>query len=305
MRYRIEYILFQFIKLVILALPLRSAQRFGCYLGSTVFHLSPRRREVALDNLRHAFPEKPDRERYEIAKGSFQNYGIALVELLWFPNLNEERLEKLLHPKNFDTLLEAHARGKGLIVLSGHFGNWELIAFGMAHLAKIPFTIIVQKQNNLMVDRVINEHRCLLGNKVVAMGLSIREIIRTLQDKGVVAIAPDQSGDREGGIYIEFFGRKVSTHQGPAAFALRSGAPVEMGFLIRRQDGTYDVIIEEVPFGDLKGYSEENVYELTRRHLAVLEAYIRRYPDHWMWMHRRWKHVEIEEKIETSEYAGA
>jgi KDO2-lipid IV(A) lauroyltransferase len=178
-----------------------------------------------------------------------------------------------------------------LVVLSGHYGNWELIAFGMAYLAKIPFTIIVQKQNNIFVDAIINKHRCWFGNRVVPMGLSVREIIKTLHDGGIVAIAPDQSGDKDHGIYIEFFGSVVATHQGPAVFALRSGAPLLMGFMLRQPDGTYEVILEEIPTKDLIGHSDENIRELTRRHLRKLEQHIRQHPDHWLWMHRRWKHT--------------
>ncbi|MBI1806750.1 MAG: lysophospholipid acyltransferase family protein, partial [Ignavibacteria bacterium] len=105
-----------------------------------------------------------------------------------------------------------------------------------------------------------------------------------------VAIAPDQSGPMEG-VFIEFFGRRVATHQGPAAFALRSGAPMQIGFIIRRSDGTYEVILEDIRTADLHGNTEANILELTRRHTAILERYIRRYPDHWLWMHRRWKHT--------------
>ena len=292
MRYWIEYIFFQIFRGIVLILPLKSAQRLGSYLGSAAYYCSPRRREITMENLRYAFPDKSTAEHAAIAKGSFQNYGIALVELLWFPNMDDKIIRALIKPRNLDLVQKLYSKGKGLIVLSGHFGNWELVAFGMAYLTKIPFTIIVQNQNNRLVNDVINRHRCLFGNKVVPMGVSIREIIRTLGNKGVVAIAPDQSGDREGGLYIEFFGRTTATHQGPAAFALRTGTPMLIGFMIRQQDGTYEVMIEEIATDDYNGYSEENVLDLTRRHVRMLEKYITEYPDHWMWMHRRWKHTK-------------
>ncbi|MBI4809902.1 MAG: hypothetical protein HY800_00315, partial [Ignavibacteriales bacterium] len=257
MRHRIEFILFQIFRYLVLLLPLKSAQRFASMIGSAAFYIVPKRREVALENLRYAFPEKSEGERIAIAKGSFKNYATALVELVWFPNLSDKVLGKLVKTKYLNVILEKYSTGKGLILLSGHFGNWELIALGIAYLSKLPFTIIVQTQNNKLVDAVINKHRCLFGNKIVPMGMSVREIIRTLKEKGVVAIAPDQSGDREGGLYLEFFGRKVSTHQGPAVFALRTGAPLLMGFMIRQSDGTYEVDIEEIRFSDLSGYTEE------------------------------------------------
>jgi len=292
MQYWIEYIFFQLFRGIIRILPLKSAQRLGAYLGSMAYHCMPRRREIALENLRYAFPEKQIEEHTAIAKGSFRNYGISLVELLWFPNLDDAAIRMLVKPRNLDLLQQLYAEGKGLIVLSGHFGNWELVALGMAYLSKIPFTIIVQNQNNRLVNNVINKHRCLFGNRVVPMGISVREIIRTLGNNGIVAIAPDQSGDKEGGLYLEFFGRKTSTHQGPAAFALRTGAPILIGFMIRQHDGTYEVVLEQIETNNYNGYSEDAVLDLTRRHLSVLEKYIRNQPDHWMWMHRRWKHTK-------------
>jgi KDO2-lipid IV(A) lauroyltransferase len=292
MQYKLEYLLFLLVRFIVQAMPLKSAQRFGAFIGSLGYKLSPRRREVAFVNLRFAFPEKTETEIKLIARGSFQNFGIAFLELLWFPRITPEIMCNLVVSKNLDCLLDAHAKGKGLILLSGHFGNWELTAFGGAYLSKIPFNIIVQTQNNRLVDEAINRHRCWYGNKVVPMGMSVREVIRTLNDKGVIAIAPDQSGDRLGGLYLEFFGRKTATHQGPAAFALRSGAPLLMGFLTRNNDMTYNLTIESVDLSDLGKPTEENIAEATRRHVAILEKYIRQYPDHWLWMHRRWKHTK-------------
>ncbi|MBI1805190.1 MAG: lysophospholipid acyltransferase family protein [Ignavibacteria bacterium] len=306
MRERVEFFFFQFLKRLVLALPLRSAQRFGVLIGRAAYHVIASRRRVALDNLAHAFPEKNRQELIAIAKGAFSNYGIAMMEFLWFPRLDERTVRALVRPKNIEMMVDGHAKGKGMVMLSGHFGNWELIAFAGAYLGKQRFTIIVQTQSNRSIDRVINRHRCLLGNRVVPMGMSIREIITTLRTGGIVAIAPDQSGPIEGA-FVDFFGRRVATHQGPAVFSLRTGAPIQMGFLIRQKDGTYDAVFEEVPSSDLTGDSEENIIELTRRHTALLERYIRRYPDHWLWMHRRWKHTwesVQREKQEMSETGG-
>ena len=287
---KIEYIFFQFFKWIVLALPLKSAQRLGYYLGGLAYFVVGRRRKVALNNLQHAFPEKSERERKRIAKGAFRNFGISFVELLWFPNLTDQTVRKLVRLQNPEIMIEAHKKGRGMVMLAGHFGNWELTALAVAHLTGIPVTIIVQSQSNELVDEVINRHRCLFGNKVVPMGLAVREIIRTLQSGETIAIAPDQSGPMEGP-FVEFFGRRVASHQGPAVFALRSGAPIQMGFMMRQNDGTYEVVLEEIPVSDIAAYNEENVMELTRRHSAVLEKHVRMFPDHWLWMHRRWKHT--------------
>ena len=290
MRHQVEFAFFQVIRWFVLSLPLKAAQRFGSFLGTIAYHVIKGRRLVALDNLQHAFPEKSQEELIAIAKGSFRNYGITMMEFLWFPRMTDEISSRFVKVRNLELLKEGFSRGKGMVMLSGHFGNWELIAFAVAYLSQLPITIIVQTQNNKLVDDVINAHRCLRGNKVIPMGMSVREIIRTLQNGGIIAIAPDQSGPMEGA-FVNFFGRRVATHQGPAVFALRSGAPLQIGFIVRQGDGTYEVILEEIPASDLSGHSEENVTELTQRHTIVLERYIRAYPDHWLWMHRRWKHT--------------
>jgi len=298
MRERIEFLLFRFLQHIILALPLLWAQRVGAFIGIAAYHGISSRRRVALENLEHAFPEKTVDEREMIARGAFRNYGIAMMEFLSFPKLDEQKLRTLVRVKNMSLMTEGHARGKGMVMLSGHFGNWELIAFAVASLARIPFTIIVQTQSNHSVDHAINRLRCLRGNRVVPMGMSVREILKTLRSGGIVAIAPDQSGPLEG-VFIDFFGRIVATHQGPAAFSLRTGAPVQMGFIIRQPDGTYDVTLEEIPTADLSGDGDANILELTQRHTALLERYIRQYPDHWLWMHRRWKHTRESTRLET------
>jgi len=290
MIYYIEYVIFQVFKWIILLLPLKSAQRLGYYLGTLGFYIAKRRRLIALENLFQAFPDKSDRERKLIARGAFQNYGITLSELLWFPNLTESMIKKLVNVCNLNLMIEKYREGKGLVMLSGHCGNWELLALAFGYLSKIPISIIVQTQNNHLVDEVINKHRSLFGNKVIPWGMAIREIIRTLESRGVVAVAPDQSGAKDS-IYVKFFGRVTATHQGPAVFALRVGTPLLIVLMNRLADGTYQARIQEVPVNDLNGYSEENVVKLTQRHVDILEDHIRQYPDHWLWMHRRWKHV--------------
>ncbi len=290
MRARLEYALFLLIRRLILLLPLRSVQHLGDAVGLLAYRLVSSRRAVALENLGYAFPELTDAERSRIARDAFRNYAVALFEFLWFPRLDDRTLRELVSIPSTQKIVDTVAAGKGLILLSGHFGNWELDAFAAARISGEPFTIIVQTQSNKLVDRVINEHRCLMGNSVVPMGIGVRDILRALHGGKVVAIAPDQSGPREG-VFVNFFGRMVATHQGPAVFALRTGAPMMLGSLIRQQDGRYEVLLEDVPADGLPEGEEEAVVELTQRHTALLERIIRKHPGQWLWMHRRWKHT--------------
>lgn len=291
-----EYLAFLLIGRIVRLFPLRAAQRFANALGTLLYFMARRRRAVALENLLNAFPERTEEERRRIAKGAFRNFSTAMVELLWFPRLTRDRIGRLVRFKNLATMVEAHQEGQGLILMSGHFGNWELIALSAALLANLPFTIIVKTQHNQRVDRLLNRYRSVHGNRTVPMGMSVRQIFAALQENRVVAMVADQSGPQEG-LYVDFFGRPAATHEGPALFSLKTGARIQMGFLIRQPDGTYEGVIEEVPTRDLADASEANVAELTRRHVALLEKYVRLHPDHWLWMHRRWKHSERSREI--------
>lgn len=196
---------------------------------------------------------------------------------------------------NPEVIRNALGRNRGIIFMTGHFGNWELLATAtMLHLNSSG-VMIVKKQRNHYVDKMINEIRTRYTNRFVYMRESVREIMRTLGENGVVAMIADQSAPRDS-IYVPFFGRRVATFAGPAYFALRSGAPVVMGFSIRRPDGGYIAMFEEVSTDDLKDASKENIKELTERHTAMLERYIRTYPDHWLWQHRRWKYTKTGNK---------
>jgi KDO2-lipid IV(A) lauroyltransferase len=301
---RLEFILFSILGFIIRLLPLRLAQLTGRFIGSVGYLVARRRRGIAIDNLRHAFPDKTREEVKRIAHGAFQNYAICISEFLWFPRLTPERLRKLVRIINVELAAEVYSRGKGVVFVSGHFGNWELSAFAFGHFVGYPMTIIVQNQRNRLVNDVINRYRCIWGNSVVPMESSAREILKKLSGGEAVGILADQSAPMEGR-YVNFFDRPAATHGGPAIFSLRTRAPIVVGFLVRGREGKYELNLEEVPTSDLGDYSEENVVELTRRHVAFLEKYVRQYPDQWLWMHRRWKHSDKAPKVKTEVGAAA
>lgn len=280
-------------------LPLRLVQWKGGFLGKITYSVFGFRRGVTLDNLRYAFPEKSDEELNRIARGVFKNVGIALFELLYFPRLTLERIREVVRFKNPEMIHEIYKKGRGIIFLAAHFGSWELLAQGIPACLGIPSLNIAKPQSNPYVDRVIHQWRTRFGNTLVAVDLSVREILKTLGSGGAVGMIADQTAAKEN-IWIEFFGRNVPTHQGPAVFSLKTGAPLIMLFSVRQPDGSSIILSEEVPASDLNGYTEENVIELTKRHVKITEKYIRQYPDHWMWTHKRWKHVPENESHTVS-----
>lgn len=285
----VEYAFFLVLGWFVRLWPLETVQRMGAALSERIFGLGFRK-HVTLNNLRSAYPEKTSSELETLARASYRSIGTALFEFLWFPCFSSERIQQVSRIENPDVVREIHGRGKGIILSTAHFGNWELLAQGTHIALGLPVSIIVKPQSNPYVDERINLWRTQWGNKVVPMGKAVREIFRALEAGGVVGIVADQSAPKES-IAVSFFGRDVPTYEGPAVFSLKTGAPIMMGFAIRQPDGTYQSHYEEIPSSDLTEYNERNVRELTRRHVEVTERFIRMYPDHWMWMHKRWKHA--------------
>jgi KDO2-lipid IV(A) lauroyltransferase len=176
-------------------------------------------------------------------------------------------------------------------VLSGHITSWELIAMSVGLLSGHSLQIIIKKQHNPYVDRMMNALRTKFNNTVVDMDRAPREIIKRLREGGTVAMLADQSGPEEG-LFVNYFGRPTSTHVGPAVFAMRTGAPMMMVYAVRHENGLFDVWFEEVPTDDLQGSDDDKVRTITERHVQLLESFVRRHPDQWLWMHKRWKHTE-------------
>jgi KDO2-lipid IV(A) lauroyltransferase len=291
MQNQIEYFFFRILFVVIRLFSFRTVQRMGSAFGWFIFTVIGLRKSLVLDNLRHAFPGKSPDEIRRIAVGSYRNLFTAYFEIMYMDKLTEEYIRQHISfadARTIDTLLE---RGKGLIILTGHFGNWELCALSVPVFAPQKYTIVVQKQRNPSVNDFMTRMRSRFGSKLLVMERALRESLRALSNNEAVALIADQSGP-ESGIYADFFGRPASTHQGPAVFQLRSGAPMILVMLIREGWEKFRIELQEIDMTGLSGTDAEQMQEITRRHVAALEEYIRRYPEQWLWMHKRWKHTE-------------
>lgn len=209
------------------------------------------------------------------------------LEYMRFPAFNKEKILSLCSlegTQNFDWALK---NGKGGVVVAGHFGNWELMGAAIA-LKGYPVSFLVGEQHNKMVDDRMNNHRSLMGIQIIHMGVAVRGVIKALRSNEFVALLSDQDAGKEG-VFIDFFGIPSSTHQGPAIFALKTGAPILFGTAIRLPKGRHRMVCEVLTFDHLKGLTLENIREVTQAYSSLLEKWIRRYPDHWFWMHKRWK----------------
>ncbi|MEX1138978.1 MAG: lysophospholipid acyltransferase family protein [Bacteroidota bacterium] len=284
----IQFALFQLLSAILGLLPLATVRGLAGWLGKLAYWLGVRR-EIVRENVEHAFPEMGESEREAIAVGSFRSVAVTFIELLRFSWMSEDDLSSMIRLERVEVLQEKLLNGKGAVILTAHLGNWELISPGYLVLAGIPVDALYKPQSNAWIDRRILERRTKFGNKLVPMGMSVRETLGILQSGRSVLIAADQSAPKES-IRMKFFGREVPVFQGPAVFSLKTGAPLIAAYALRQSDGSYVLTCSEIPSNDLS-YSEESVRELTRRHVEETELVIRQYPEQWMWMHRRWKHV--------------
>jgi len=286
-RHTIEYRSVVFLCRLFGRLSLKAVLRTADLAGWLIFHVFRVRRGVVLSNLRLAFPEMSEAERKGIARRSYQNMGKMTFEWLHASTASDERIRTLIlfdHEEYFDWTFQ---NGRGAILLSGHFGNWELMAAAIAKRGH-PLSVVAAKQRNRRVDGFINELRASSGIRVIRLGMAIRGVLRALANNELVAILGDQDAHREG-VFVNFFGRPASTHQGPAALALKTGAPIILGSAVRLPDGRHRVLTDRLTVDHLKGASPENIRAVTQAHVSLLEKRIRQFPDHWFWMHRRWK----------------
>jgi Kdo2-lipid IVA lauroyltransferase/acyltransferase len=296
----IEYHSFAFLNWLARLLSFGMVGRVGRFLGAVGYYLIGYRKSIARDNLAHAFPHLTETERRSIALRAYKSYATVLVEGLWAGGQTKEKLLKACRFMNPEVVQKHLSSPRGLILLSGHFGNWEFLASAFSLRLGQPISIIAQRQRNKRIDATLDAIRTRFGCRMIPMGISTREVFRTLQEGKPVAMLGDQSGPKEA-VFINFFGRPAATHRGAAAFSLKSDAPIVMLFFVRQKDGVYEVTFEEVDRTGLDGYTEQNVIELTKRHTAILEKYIRMYPEHWLWMHKRWKHTEYYESTKPVE----
>ena len=289
MQDRIEYFLFIALSRLVRTLGLKLSRRLSYLLAAFFYFIVPIRKKTVKENLRKAFPEFSKTRINKIAFGSYKSFCITLVEILYLPGISKAELKSSVTYDDIPLIKNKYNEGKGLIFLGAHYGNWEYIALTVALYLEIPITVIVKSQRNTLVTNWLDNMRVKWGNKIVPLGISIRQVYKELKEKRIVAMVADQRGPSDG-IRINFMGRKASVFAGPALLALKTGAPIMFGVTIRQPDFSYKTVIEFINTEDLPEEEELKVAELSQRHASVLEKYIRQFPEQWFWMHKRWKY---------------
>ena len=287
MRRRLEYLLVRSLQALVRVLPDSLVRASGDALGALFFVLDRPHRRVAEDNLARAFPSRSAEERRAIVRAAFKHFGRLLFEILKFSTLSPEELLTRVEFDGGERVRLAYGQGKGVLFITGHFGFWELHA--VAHPLQFePIGVLARTLDNAQLNTLLEQIRQRTGNTVIYRQGSIRRVMRLLSERHGVAVLIDQHIQGPDAVYVEFFERRAATTSAVAALALRTGAPVVPVFALPLPDGRYRLIYEhpvEPPSAD----SEDAIREFTQRCTDVLEMYVRRHPDLWLWMHRRWR----------------
>jgi len=268
--------------------PTRLRTRIFVSLFLAFYHLSPRRRLIAIHNLKRAFPEKSMAEIVLIAKGSYRNMAIVAAEFFDIPWLTKDRVRESVEVEGFEHCVEALKKKRGLLMIASHFGNWELQAIAFSLLFQ-PLLFLYRPLDNLFLDRLVTSVRSSTGNRPLAKEKAMRQMLRTIKANGIVGLLIDQNWSLQEGVFVDFFGRPACTSDGLARLALHTAAPVIPAFMVRQESGKYRLVIREAVELVNTGEQKKDVMINTQNFTRIIEEMIRKYPDQWFWVHQRWK----------------
>lgn len=282
------YYLLRIAGFIVILFPLRLGLFIGGGLGVLAYYIIRKERIKTLSNLRVAFgAEKSEEEIEQIGRGVFANLGKNLTEFINFPKINKSNIDTLIEDKGLHKIDKALARGKGVIILASHFGNWELLA---AYLTTKGYsgTVIAKRIYFDKYDRLLNELRASKNVDIIYRDESPKKVLKVLKQGGMIGVLADQDVDSVEGVFVDFFGKLAYTPTAPVTLALATGAAILPCFLIR--EGNRRRFVVEEPVGlQITGNKERDILVNTEKWSRVLESYIREYPCQWVWMHRRWK----------------
>ena len=289
MRRKLEYAAaWPFIKILgLMPRPLARAFAIGIAQGFYLLHF--RLRQVGMRNLAMVFPEKSVAERKRILRGVFTSLGRQLAELCQFPRYTAENIDEVVVYDGLENYERAYARGKGVLFLTGHFGGWELSAFAHS-LHGHWLHVVMRPMDNEYLDRLLQSYRTMHSNKTVAKDDFVRGLLAAMKAGETVGILMDTNMTPPQGIFVDFFGIPACTASGLARIALRTDAAVVPGFTIWDEAlGKYRLRFDPALELVRTGHLEADIAANTQMFTKVIEDYVRKYPEQWLWVHRRWK----------------
>jgi Kdo2-lipid IVA lauroyltransferase/acyltransferase len=286
LKYRIEYLAVRGLASLVHTVSMARARAWGAALGRLAYYVDRRHRRVALRNLARAFPSRTEADRATIARSVFAHFGSVIAELLKVSTMRPEQLIALVETEGDEHCWNALKAERGILCFTGHFGYWEVQAIASA-ARFVPIAVLARRLDNPYLHRMLEEIRTMTGNQVIYRHGAIRRILRELAANRAVAMLIDQHLQRDA-IMVDFFRRPAATTAALAVLALRTGAIVLPVFALPMAGGRYKLVYEhpvEPPSED----SPDAIREFTQRCSDVLEMYVRKHPELWLWMHRRWR----------------
>ena len=270
-------------------LPLRFNWKLAEVFGRLWFQVDRKHRQIALNNLEIAWgDELSESQRRTIARKNFIHLAQVLLELPYLRKLTADKLEGFVSFHGLENFSNALQKGRGVLLLASHFGNWELMALAFS-LRYRPINIVVRPLDIPFLDTLISEIRTSGGNQLIPKKGSVRKMLRLLAAGDVVALLLDQNPAWYEGVFVPFFNEIACTNKALSTIALRTGAPVIPAFNIRQPDGSYRIVGEPEVVLQRSGDKTRDIEENTAKFNRIIESYIRRYPEQWFWVHQRWK----------------
>jgi KDO2-lipid IV(A) lauroyltransferase len=287
LRHPLEYGLVLFTMHAARRLPWRLVRGMGTGLGFLFYTLDRRHRRIALENVSAAFPRKPAAERQAIVRDVFGHFGRLLFELLKFSGLSRDEVLARVDIEGGDRMRDARAKGRGALLFTGHFGYWEINA--IAHAAAFaPMGVLARPLDNRRLHDLLERMRGCQGNYVIYRRGALRRVLKALGANDAVAILIDQHIQAPDAVTVNFFDRPAATTLALGVLALRTGAPVIPVFALPDGVGRYRLMYEH-PVDPPADDTPESIRDFTQRCTDVLEMHVRRHPELWLWMHRRWR----------------
>lgn len=287
---KVEFFLWNFLSRVVSFIGIKRIPQIAKVLTVLFYYIIPLRKAVVISNLQKAFPEKSEKEIKRIGFENFLSIAITFMEIMAFRNMSSEDILSISKVHNLELAERKIAEGKGVILLTAHLSNWELGALTMGVHLNSQINVLVKKQRNKLVADWMSEVRERFTNREVPLGVSVRELYRTLLNGGIVGIVGDQRGKKEDGVVVEFFNQPTVTFQGFASLGIKNKVPIIVVLGERLLDGKYLFTVEEIDYTNLPEALPDKVKELNQRYMKLLENKIKKNPEQWLWMHKIWKY---------------
>jgi KDO2-lipid IV(A) lauroyltransferase len=285
LRQKLEVLALRLLGFIARTLPFEWTSALGAGVGILAFHTMGRRRRIAVENITRALGADVDAE--DLARRTFAQIGRSFLEFLALPRLGLEGIRARVTLEGFEPL-EARVRsGRGAVLLTAHFGNWEILG-AMMRTIGAPVQYLLPPQSNEGSDAYFDAIREGLGIPAVKIGFGMRGALTALRSGACLGMLPDQDA-RKVGLHVPFFGRPASTHTGPARLAYRAGCPIAIGLIEREPGARFTGRLVAMLSADPEREESLEVERLTRLINETIEAGVRKRPDHWYWLHRRWK----------------